>query len=389
MPKPRAMIVAGIMSGTSADGIDVALARITPTRATPKIEFLAHRPHPYPKPIRDLILRVMAGDPIGAPDLSRLHWRLGDLYASAVEQTIATINLKPDLIGLHGQTIYHQPTPSRFLGAPVRATTQIGEPAVLRERLGIPVVSDFRPADLAAGGQGAPLVPMLDYCLFRSPRANRILFNLGGIANLTLLPAAAPPEQVIAFDTGPANMVVDALMHLAFRKPFDREGRTAATGRILLTVLRQALRHPYFRAAPPKSCGREQFGIAYAERLLALCLRAGGTPTDAIATATELTATTILHAYTAFCAPLLPLGPTELIAAGGGVRNTFLMQRLQDLFALHEVSISTTEAHGIPSQAKEAVAFAFLAWLTFHGLPGNLPTATGAAGPRILGKLIC
>ncbi len=375
------------MSGTSADGIDVALTRITPTRTTPKIAFLGHQPFPYPKPLRQTLLRIMAGDPTTAPELSRLHWRLGTLYAEAAAQTITTLNLKPDLIGLHGQTVYHQPTPARYLGAQARATTQIGEPAILRERLGIPVVSDFRPADLAAGGQGAPLVPMLDYCLFRSQRTNRILLNLGGIANLTLLPAAAKPEEVIAFDTGPANMVVDALMHLAFAKPFDPQGRTAATGRILPKVLAQLLRHPYFRAAPPKSCGREQFGTAYAERLRTLCQKAGGTDADALATATELTAATLLHAFTTVCAPHLRPAPTDLIAAGGGVRNTFLMRRLHTLFTPHSVSITTTEAHGIPTQAKEAVAFALLAWLTWHGLPGNLPSATGSSRPRILGRL--
>ena len=385
------MIVAGIMSGTSADGIDVALARITPTRTTPpslsQLAFLGHRAFPYPKPLRQALLRIMAGDPTTAPELSRLHWRLGALYAEAAAQTATALNLKPELIGLHGQTIYHQPTPTRYLGAPVRATAQIGEPAILRERLNIPVVSAFRPADLAAGGQGAPLVPMLDYHLFRSPRAHRILLNLGGIANLTLLPAAATRNQVIAFDTGPANMVIDALMHLCFNKPFDRGGRTAATGRILPKVLTQLLKHHYFRAAPPKSCGREQFGSAYAERLLALCLRAGGTPTDAIATATELTADTIVQACTTFRPA--SSAPTELIAAGGGVRNTHLMQRLRDLLAPHAITVTTTDAHGIPPQAKEAVAFALLAWLTYHGLPGNLPTATGASGPRILGKLTC
>ena len=377
------MIVAGIMSGTSADGIDVALARITPTQTTPKIAFLGHQAFPYPRPIRAALLRVMSGDPITAPDLSRLHWRLGTLYAEAAEQTALTINLKPDLIGLHGQTIYHQPTPAKYLGAQVRATTQIGEPAILRERLNIPVVSDFRPADLAAGGQGAPLVPMLDLCLFRHPRRHRILLNLGGIANLTLLPAAATQDQVIAFDTGPANMVIDALMHLAFRKPYDREGRTAATGRILPRILTQLLKNPYFRAAPPKSCGREQFGTPYAERLRTLCLAAGGTDADAIRTATELTAATILQA----CLALLPPGQTELIAAGGGTRNTFLMARLRTLFTPHNIPLTTTDDHGIPSQAKEAVAFALLAWLTFHRLPGNLPSATGATAPRILGRI--
>ena len=382
------MTVAGVMSGTSADGVDVALTRIAPARdpaAPPRIKLLAHAGFPYPKAIRAKLLRVMEGEPMPAAEFSRLNWQLGTIYADCIQKTVALhATRKLDLIGLHGQTIFHE--------AP-RATWQIGEPAVLRERLNVPVVHDFRPADLAAGGQAAPLVPMLDFALFRSPTRSRVLLNLGGIANLTAIPAGASLTGLLAFDTGPANMVVDALMHAHFARPFDRNGRTAARGRILSRVIAEILRDPYFAATPPKSCGREQFGAAFAARFAALCKTAGGSPEDTIASATELTAASILDAYARFCWPHLgqraPLARTEIIAAGGGVHNATLMQRLASGFAQLGVKLRTMDEFGIAPQAKEAVAFALLAWLSVHGLPGNVPAATGARGPRVLGKVTC
>ncbi len=382
------MIVAGVMSGTSADGIDVAITRIAPARdpaAPSRIKLLAHAGFSYPKAVRTKLLRAMEGEPLPAAEFSRLHWQLGAIYANCIQKTVAQHGSKKlDLIGLHGQTIFHE--------AP-RATWQIGESAVLRECLNVPVVHDFRPADLAAGGQAAPLVPMLDFALFRSPTRSRVLLNLGGIANLTAIPAGASLTDLLAFDTGPANMVVDALMHAEFAKPFDRNGRTAAKGRILSSVIADLLRDPYFAAAPPKSCGREQFGAAFAARFADLCKAAGGSPEDTLATATELTAASILDAYARFCWPHLgqraPLARTEIIAAGGGVRNATLMKRLTSGFAQLAVNVRTMDEFGIASQAKEAIAFALLAWLSFHGLPGNVPAATGAVGPRVLGKVTC
>jgi len=381
------------MSGTSADGVDVALCRIAPNPkapASPRITLLGHAGFPYPRAVRAELLRIMEGAHVSAADLSRLNWRLGALYADCIEKAAAQFRFKPALVGLHGQTIHHETAPTTFLGARVRSTWQIGEPAVIAERLHCPIVSDLRPADLAAGGQGAPLVPMLDWCLFRHTTRNRILLNLGGIANLTCIPAAASIDSLLAFDTGPGNMVIDTLMQLLFNKRYDRDGRTAASGAVLGDVFTALWRDPYFAAPPPKSCGREQFGAAFADRLKQLTPKAP--PADLIATATFLTATSILEAVASFCVPHLARHApaaiaTDLFAAGGGTRNRTLMSLLDEGLADLNIMLRATDSLGIPSQAKEAVAFALLAWLTYFGLPGNVPAATGASRPVILGKV--
>jgi anhydro-N-acetylmuramic acid kinase len=396
LEKPRSLIVAGVMSGTSADGVDVALCRISPSRSpssSPKIKLLSHAGFPYPKAVRAELLRIMEGAPATAANLSRLNWRLGAIYADCIEKAAAKFKLKPELIGLHGQTVHHEATLHKFLGLPVRSTWQIGEAAIVAERLRCPIISDFRPADLAAGGQGAPLVPMLDFTLFRHATRNRILLNLGGIANVTVIPAAASIDSLLAFDTGPANMVIDALMQSEFSKPYDRDGVVAARGEVIGDLFNQLWQDPYFAAPPPKSCGREQFGSAFAQRLKSLAPKAS--PPDLIATATYLTSTSILEAVSTFCLPHLArhaprATATDLIAAGGGTRNHTLMsllnEGLADLNALN-ISLQPTESLGIPSQAKESVAFALLAWLTHFGLPGNVPAATGASRSVILGKV--
>ena len=411
---PKATIVAGVMSGTSADGVDVALVRVSPgVDGVPKLKVLGHRGFAYPKAVRAAVLGAMDAREISVAELSRLNWRLGEVYADCVERACAEIGVRVSdqphdnarsarvimgnpsgprlaLVGLHGQTIYHQARAEKFLGRPVRATWQTGEPAVVAERLRVTVVSDFRPADLAAGGQGAPLVPMLDYCLFRSKTKNRVLLNLGGIANVTAIPAGAGLDGVLAFDTGPANMVIDAVMQWAFGKPFDAGGRMGAKGKVLPGVLAELMRNPYFAAAPPKSCGREEFGAEYVSSVMSLC--ADGDPKDMVATATELTAASLLDAYARFCWPHLgqraPLArTTELIVAGGGVGNATLMRRLAEGFGALGVKVLTSDAMGLGAQAKEAVAFALLAWLSWHGMAGNVPAATGASRGVVLGKV--
>jgi anhydro-N-acetylmuramic acid kinase len=245
---------------------------------------------------------------------------------------------------------------------------------------------------LAAGGQGAPLVPMLDYCLFRHATKNRLLLNLGGIANVTAIPAAGTVDDVMAFDTGPANMVIDACMQQLFSKRMDKDGAVAAKGRVLDKVVRELMGMKYFSAQPPKSCGREEFGGAFVARFLAHCERAGAQKQDVIATATAFTAATVIDAHGRFCWPHLgqkaPLAKaTELLVAGGGARNATLMRMLQDGFRAFGIQVHTTEAAGLALEAKEAAAFALLGWLTWHGLPGNVPSATGAARPVVLGKV--
>jgi len=392
-PEPKPLIVAGVMSGTSADGIDVALCRISPALrpdTPPRLKLLGHRAFPYDKKLRATILNTAAGNTTTAAELSQLSWRLGEVYADCIATTASELNLKPQLAAMHGQTVYHQAAPTKFLGTPLRCTSQIGEPSLLAERLRIPVISDFRPADLAAGGQGAPLVPMLDFCLFRHATKNRVLLNLGGIANVTVLPAACTTADVLAFDTGPASILIDLLMQQLYNRHFDKNGAVAASGQPLKPVLDRLLTTPYFSAPVPKSCGREEFGDAFAQKILKLCKH--DPKQDVIATATAFTAATILDAYGRFCWPHLgqraPLArATELIAAGGGTKNLTLLRLLTEGFAKFGVNVSTTAATGLPVEAKEAAAFALLGWLTWHGLPGNIPSATGASRPVILGKV--
>ncbi len=390
------MVVAGVMSGTSADGVDVAVCRVSPgtTPASfPRVNVLAHRSTPYSAETRRAVLAAMDAQSTSTAELARLSWRLGEVYAEAVAAAIRNSETEPSLVALHGQTIYHQAVPADFLGQPTRCTWQIGEPAVVAERLRLPVVSDFRTADLAAGGQGAPLVPMLDLCHFRHPTRNRILLNLGGVANLTVLPAGCDAGGALAFDTGPANMVIDACMAQLYHQPYDAGGAAAAHGSVLEPVLRALMNDPFLPLPPPKSCGREQYGTAFAHHLLALC--AGHSPSDIVATATAFTAETILDAYRRFAwahlgqrAPLAEA--TEIFVSGGGARNTTLLRRLREHFAPLGCSVNTTEEAGAASlgvEAKEAAAFALLGWLSWHRLPGNVPAATGAHRPVVLGRI--
>jgi anhydro-N-acetylmuramic acid kinase len=388
----RAMTVAGIMSGTSADGIDVALARITQPRNShdhlPRLQLLAHVAVPYPAAVRKYILQMMNADDASVANMSRLHWRLGQLYAKAVESTLKKHPMHLDLVGCHGQTIYHQGVAHSFLGASVTCTWQMGEASVIAAELGVPVVSDFRSADMAVGGQGAPLVPLLDYVAFRHPTRNRVLQNLGGIANLTVIPAGAAQAEVFAFDTGPANMVIDALMAECFDKKYDARGTTARRGRVLDVVVQDCLRTRFFQSPPPKSTGREQFGREFVARFLTDCRKHSQRPEDAVATATALTARSIGCAWVDFVAPALADAPTDYIVAGGGVSNATLMQMIrEELDSFGKIGILTSDDFGIPAAAKEAMAFALLAYQTWHGLPGNMIAATGATQAAILGKI--
>src|SRR5215831_17032693 len=289
------------MSGTSADGIDVALVRIAGRGFNLRFELLGHIHSAYPRTVRQHVLQTMNAGKASVADLSRLNFVLGELYAEAVRQAHQRFRIRPDLVGCHGQTIYHQGAAAAFLGKRIACTWQLGEGDVIAKRLGIPVVSDFRPADLAAGGKGAPLVPYLDYVVFRDRRVGRIVQNIGGIANLTAIPAAAHPEDVIAFDTGPGNMVIDQLMEELYGKPYDRDGQVAREGNTLQPLLEELLRSHYFSSLPPKTAGREEFGREYAQALLRR--RGHAAKADLIATATALTAQSIASAIKRFVLP--------------------------------------------------------------------------------------
>jgi anhydro-N-acetylmuramic acid kinase len=393
----KSMVVAGVMSGTSADGVDVAICRISPSRVeggTPKAKLLGHVGVKYPKAVKAAVLGAMDAQAIPVSELTRLNWRLGEVYADAVEKAQASVGVKVGLVGCHGQTVYHQGATERYLGKALRATWQMGESAVIAERLQVPVVSDFRPADLAAGGQGAPLVPMLDYCMFRSAKVSRVLQNLGGIGNLTAIPAEAGADAVMAFDTGPGNMVIDACMRRLYEREFDKGGAVARLGKVLKDVVKKILQEEYFSALPPKSCGREQFGEAFVSRFISTCRKAGGREQrdeDVIATATALTAASVVDAYRRFVwahvGQAAPLSPVEFVMAGGGTKNAALITMIRAGLEPLGVRVRLMEDLGVPAQAKEAVAFALLAWLRWWKVPGNIPSATGAQRAAVLGKV--
>ena len=382
------MIVVGIMSGTSADGIDVALVRIpTPGNGFPKLDLVAHESIPYPRQLRKAVLAAMNAKTISTAELARLNWRLGIAYSEAVWLILARNPMKIDLIGCHGQTLYHQAAEQAYAGARFACTWQAGETAILAGEFGVPVISNFRPADMVAGGHGAPLVPLLDFAQFRHAKRGRILQNIGGIANMTAIPAAAGIEQVLAFDSGPGNMVIDELMLRLYRRPMDVDGAIAATGQILPEVLKRGLRHAFFRKTPPRTAGREQFGKEFAAAFLADCKSASRRREDAIATATALTVESIGRAYERIVAARMGGGPIDYIVSGGGARNTALMRQLTERLSEYGCTVSTSDSFGLPAEAKEAAAFALLAWQTWHHRPGNLPSATGAGRPVILGQV--
>ncbi|HEV7521502.1 MAG TPA: anhydro-N-acetylmuramic acid kinase [Candidatus Angelobacter sp.] len=372
------------MSGTSADGVDVAVTSIQGRGSYLSFNLLLHDHSEYPRAIRAAVLAAMNASRTSVAELSRLNFRLGEFYAEAVSKAQKKSgHAKLDLVGCHGQTIYHQGTAAPYLGKRIACTWQTGEGSVVAARLGVPVVSDFRPADMAAGGKGAPLVPFLDYAIFRSKNKGRIVQNIGGIANLTAIPADGAPSDIMAFDTGPGNMVIDRLMQMLFKKDYDRDGTISRKGAVIQLVLEQSLKAPYFELKPPKTAGREEFGSEYAQAFLRHCGRAG--KADVIATATAFTAASMAQALKRF---VLNRGNyREWVVSGGGTKNAALMEMLKREADDLGLWLRHSDDFGIPSQAKEAVAFALLAYQTFNGLPGNVPSATGAKRAAVLGKI--
>jgi anhydro-N-acetylmuramic acid kinase len=389
------VIVAGVMSGTSADGINVALVRIssgatkTKTRKPretefPRFELLGHAEYAYPQSIRRAVLASMNATRASVADLARLNFLLGELYADAVLSAQKKFRHRAELVGCHGQTLYHQGNPEPYLARRVSVTWQMGEGAVIAARVGVPVVSDFRPADMAVGGKGAPLVPYLDYVFFRSPHIGRILQNLGGIGNLTAIPAGAKPTDVVAFDTGPGNMVIDAVVERLYQKAYDAGGRIAYQGKVLDQTLSSLLRAAYFSHKPPKTAGREEFGREFVTNFLERCR--GARKQDVVATATALTTKSIAHAVRRFV--LRDRGNfKEIIVSGGGANNTTLLAMLRNEVSKFNLQVRLSDEFGLPGEAKEAVAFAILAFQTWHRKPSNIPSATGAKRPAILGKI--
>ncbi|BDC49923.1 anhydro-N-acetylmuramic acid kinase [Bryobacterales bacterium F-183] len=367
------MRVAGVMSGTSLDGVDVAIVDII---GEARFRTVATDGGPYPKAVRQALLGV-SNTVTHVAAVSRLNFQLGEIYAQRVLRCCKKAGIDPksvQLIGCHGQTIYHE-------GMKPVNTLQIGEAAVIAERTGIDVVSNFRERDIAAGGLGAPLVPLFDVLLFRHARIGRVALNLGGIGNITAIPAGADVDGVLAFDTGPANMVMDQLVTRYTRglETYDRGGKIAAKGRVDVRLLDELLRDPYFKKAPPKTAGREQYGGEFLERMMLSGLEIE----DLVATATAFTAETVAMAIR-LAGKRLGAEFAELIVGGGGAKNACLMRMLGERTGLR---VMDTAKFGVDSDFKEAIAFALLAYRMVRGRPGNVRRATGAAHPAVLGKL--
>lgn len=400
----KAMTVAGVMSGTSADGINVALIRIRDGKASDSyqasdssarvrgrerprhtIKLLGHAEYSYPSKVRAAILAAMNAECAAVADLARLSFLLGELYSEAALATQRKFRIKAELVGCHGQTLYHQGDARTFLGRKVAATWQTGEAAIIAERVGVPVVSDFRPADMAAGGKGAPFVPYLDFLFFADPKIGRIAQNIGGIANLTAIPAGRSASRVVAFDTGPGNMVIDAVTDALFGQAFDREGKIAASGIVLEPVIKQVLRRTFFRTQPPKTAGREEFGREFVREFLQQCQRFR--KEDVVATATALTARSVGDAVRRFVTQKPNHSFREMVISGGGTRNSTLVAMLAETLAPLGIQLRFSDEFGLPSEAKEAVAFAVLAYETWNRRPSNVPSATGAKKAKVLGKI--
>ena len=377
------MLVAGIMSGTSVDGIDVVLVNIQGEGFEQTVRIEGFQEVPFPAGIRKEVLAI-SNTRTHTANISQLNFLLGTLFGEAVVETCKCTGIpieKIELVGSHGQTIYHQAEGSDLSGREVRSTMQIGEAACIAHILKTPVVADFRPADMAAGGQGAPLVPFVDYLLFRHQTDNRVALNIGGIANLTAIPAYSGAESVIAFDTGPGNMVIDALVEYSTKgaRSYDCNGEMASRGKVNEPLLAELLADQYYRQPAPKSTGREQYGSAYVAKLLDQDI----TPESLIATAARLTSQTIVLGIERLVLPIMPVN--QLIVSGGGLHNPVIMQDIQK--GLPATEVLTSSDFGIEGDAKEALAFAVFAYETYHGRPSNLPSATGASCSKILGKI--
>ena len=377
------MRVVGLMSGTSADGVDAAVVEID----REKVRLLAFEMFAYPAALRRRILDLCRPDSARLDDICHYNFVLGEVFADAVIKLCSRSGISLgsiDLIGSHGQTIYHQPSAKRYGRKTIRSTLQIGEPSVIAQRTGITTVADFRPRDMAAGGEGAPLVPYADYVLFKHKKLTRAIQNIGGIANVTFLPGGCKQDDIIAFDTGPGNMVIDDIIRLITggRKRCDTGGKMASRGTVDKPLLGELLRHPFFRQRPPKSTGREEFGADFTERIYRKTEKKYLADADIVATVTALSAKSIARAYRRF----LPVIPDELILCGGGSHNRTLVEMLHA--ELPDVKMLSTDDFGISVDAKEAVSFAILAWATIKGMTNNVPAATGAKEPVILGKIV-
>lgn len=379
------MLAIGLMSGTSADGVDAALVEIqTGDDDRVKFSLIAFEAEPYPDAVREAVIGVAQPGAGSVDEICRLNVLVGHYFGRAALSVCESGSTDPsrvDVIGSHGQTIHHLPDPADVYGTSVRSSLQIGDAATIAEMTGATVVSDFRSRDIAAGGQGAPLVPLIDYLLCRSDEVGRVMLNLGGIANLTGLAPGCAREDVFAFDTGPGNMLIDALVNEASGERYDRDGRLAESGTVHKPALDTLLQDPYFTMPLPKSTGRERFGQTFLDRFRSVSR--GLSLEDQVATATALTARSVGDSIDRFVRP--EFEPVEVYVSGGGRNNPVLMRGLEE--ALPDCRVAPSDLLGLDPDAKEAVAFAILASETLAGRPGNLPRVTGASDAVILGQI--
>ncbi len=382
-------LIIGLMSGTSLDGIDATLVQITDESAL----LLYHYYLPYSPEMRERISRVCRKESSTVTDVVDVHFALSHWYAKAVNTLLELSGYAPssiDAISMHGQTVWHSPVPTSFPGPDgpfgVTGTLQLGNPSTLKELTHIPVVSDFRSADMAVGGEGAPLAPYSDYMMFGSSEEGRIIQNIGGIGNATVLPALHGERDIFAFDTGPGNMIIDELVaiYTENKQLYDDKGAIAQRGRVDETIVSHYMNDPYFTKSPPKSTGREVYGKEFTQGFLARCTEHGLSLVDAIATATAFTAESISFAYKTFILPFHPIA--RVLVCGGGALNLTLLKMLGQRLP-EGIEVTTTTAFGIPDQGREAMAFAIIAHQSLRGRSGNLPQVTGARVPVVLGTI--
>ncbi|OJE35960.1 anhydro-N-acetylmuramic acid kinase [Bacillus tropicus] len=377
------MYIAGVMSGTSLDGIDVALVRIEGSGVDSKVKLIHFTTVPFRNDIKSEIQQALSIENSNAQLICSLNFKLGLCFANAVKEVCKEANFsleQLDLIGSHGQTIYHQPKPE---GNMIASTLQIGEPAVIAYDTNTTVISNFRTMDMAAGGQGAPLVPYSEVILYRDPSKNRLLQNIGGIGNVTVIPSQKSDQNVIAFDTGPGNMIIDEVCQRLFQLPYDQNGEIAELGEVVDEILTYCMNHPFLKMNPPKSTGREQFGEEFVSQLLKRYEK--HSKENIVTTVTMFTASSIVHHYKEFILPYYEID--EVILGGGGSYNNTLVEMIRYGLKDEKCTIFIQEDIGYSSEAKEAIAFAILANETHHRNPSNVPSATGAKQSVVLGNI--
>ncbi len=377
--------VIGLMSGTSLDAVDVALVEITGNGIKTKLQLKGFLEYSFPPDVRELILKNSVKESSDVEQICKLNFVIAEIYADAIGELLKEMGLNfsdVDLIGSHGQTIQHLPQKEYWGKYSTASTLQIGDPSVLAKLTGIVTVGDFRPADIALGGEGAPLVPYFEYLTFRSETKSRALLNIGGISNITIIKKNSRLEDVVAFDTGPGNMLIDLAMQRFYGKKFDEGGEIASSGKFnedLFNAL--AVKDSFIEAPPPKSTGREYYGLQFLES----CFEEfkDVPPQDWLNTLTYFTAYAVYRNYEKFIKPEVKID--ELFVSGGGKKNKYLMEKLKELF--ENTELKDVEATGISADAKEAICFAVLANETISGNPSNIPSVTGAKRPTILGKI--